>query len=532
MRLVNAAVLAGGVGLIAGSASAAGAELYPGQNVFNLLQRISGHYSILLTRSLVDLTYDSITVEPGSGSLVITGLTVYPEFEWDENFECEITMDRAVLGSIYGFETVSTNIELSGVTVPPACVDPGAAGMLTGFGYGDGVVAESMSIEIAYDLPSSAADITVQAAVEDAADISLAASFNYLWVRFPTDGGDEPIPVAVLGDAELTVENGGLWERVEPMVAAQMGDVNAIPSMAQLMLGQMLGEPGGQPAPEIQAFADNVSAELARFIENKDRLVLRVAPEGGLFLDENTFSGPAEAIKLLQPVLSGIPASYRALVQPDELAAALAGGNGMSDEAKLRVGEALLTGIGAPRSPAHAETLLGALADAWNGDAAHLVADARVAAGDEVGAYAMTMRALAGSAAGAIGAADTLETQIEVVEILSAQETARDAWPGASDFDAAITAMVAQGDISGLRRMALNAAVGKGMPRDYATAYYLASLASAGGDRGAANLIRRLDAQFKASDSDAWRADAAAAAAAALETWSAGLGATIAARVR
>ena len=529
MKFVHASLLAGGLSVLAPTAQAQ--TQFQNADILQLLQRIYAHYSILLTRSFVDLTYDSLTVEPNTGAVVISGVTLYPELEWDLDGNCVIDIDRVIGGSITSFETLASTLEVSGVNVPPACMPQEAGGMLQAFGYADGLVAETMAIEVSYDLPSSGADLTVQAAVKDAADFSLAANFDYLWIRFPTDGGD-PIPVVILGDAEIALENSGIWERVEPMVAGQLGDVNAIPAMAQLTLGQVLAGPDGQTSPEAQSFIENLSTELGRFLTEKNRLVVTVQPEGGLFLDENTFESPAQAIAVLKPAVSGTPAAYRNLVSPDDLKAALSGGAGLEGEARLRVGEALMTGLGAPRSVAEGVALLTPMAEAWDGEAAYLIAEALSQSGDTSAAYAMALRALAGERSGAIGVADGLESGMAVGDILAAQDAAANAWPGNAGSTAEMDAMIVAGDIPGLRRMAFAASVGKAMPRSYSRAYYLASLAAAGGDRGAANLRRRLDARFANRDADIWRKEADQAARVALETWTETLGAIIADRVQ
>ena len=93
-----------------------------------VLQRLATQYSILLTRMFVDMTYDSIAIEPGTNDLIVTGLRLYPEFDWDHERRCAITVERAVIADSNSFETLRTTMELSGVALPPArtaaCADP------------------------------------------------------------------------------------------------------------------------------------------------------------------------------------------------------------------------------------------------------------------------------------------------------------------------------------------------------------------------------------------------------------------------
>ncbi len=41
--------------------------------IMRVLQRLATQYSILTTRLFVDLTYDSIAIEPGTNDLIVTG---------------------------------------------------------------------------------------------------------------------------------------------------------------------------------------------------------------------------------------------------------------------------------------------------------------------------------------------------------------------------------------------------------------------------------------------------------------------------
>jgi hypothetical protein len=395
-----------------------------------------------------------------------------------------------------------------------------------------------MAIESAYYLPSSAADLVVQASFVDAAEVALDAHFDYLFLRFPLAGSDdpeaaeaEPIPVARLGSAELVFENHGLWQALEPMLTAQLGDLNALPQMVQMGAGELLSDGGTRtPTPEETAFADNLAAEIGRFLADRDRIVVTAAPEdGGVLLTEEMMASPGALIAALDPVVSATPSAYRALVAPAELEAALAGSDTLPPETRLRVGEALVTGIGAPRAPEAGRALLAPLAEAWNAPAALLSARAAKAAGDPQGAYAMALRAMAGGEAGAIALADALEPGLPLVAVLAAQNDALE-WPGAAESQAAAEQLIAAGDVAGMRRRAYATAAGSSRPRNYAHAYYWASLAAAAGDRGAASLRQRLDDRF--AGQEGWREAADGSANAALETWTGGLGKTLAAGVR
>ena len=136
---------------------------------------------------------------------------------------------------------------------------------------------------------------------------------------------------------------------------------------------------------------------------------------------------------------------------------------------------------------------------------------------------------MTGGEAGAIALADSIEATLPLVVVLAAQNEALE-WPGAAEAQAAAEQLIAAGDVAGMRRRAYATATGSLRPRNYPHAYYWASLAAAAGDRGAASLRQRLDDRF--AGQEGWREAAEGSATAALETWSGGLGETIAARVR
>jgi hypothetical protein len=511
-----------------------------------LMQRVATQYTILLTRMFVDLTYESIAIEPGTNDLIVTGLRLYPELAWDQDGRCEIVVERAVIADTNSVETLRTAVELGGVALPPACFQPEVAATLAGLGY-DGLTADAATLDIAYDLPSSAADLAVQVSVVDAAEIALTAHFDYLFLRFPiaadtgaTDtepmepegAAAEPVPVARLGWAELVVENDGLWQALEPMMTTQMGDLNALPQMVQMGVGELFTEGGTRtPTPEETAFVDNLASEVARFIADRDRIVVTAAPEGGsVLLTGEMMASPGALIVALDPVVSAASRAHREMIAPADLAAALAGGDALDAKARLRIGRALVTGIGAPRAAEAGRALLLPLAEEWNAAAALLTARAAESAGDPQTAYAMALRAMAGGEAGSIALADALEPELPLIAIVAAQDEAVGAWPGAADAQAEAERLIAEGDVTGMRRRAYATATGTGRPRHYGHAYYWASLAAAAGDRGAASLRQRLDDRF--AGQEGWQAIAENSATAALETWTAGLGETIAASVR
>ncbi|MCY3876518.1 MAG: hypothetical protein OXF88_19790 [Rhodobacteraceae bacterium] len=533
MKLARSALLATAVLTVATVPSVAtnAQATQEAQNLLALIQRVAVQYIMQSVRSFVELTYEQLTVEPGSNALIVSGLKLYPTLAWDQDGKCEISIDRAVTRSTYGFETISTGWELSGVSVSGACIEPETSGLLASFGYED-VNVDSASIEFTYTLPDSAAEFVIQAAVRDAIIVSLGAKFDYFWFKLPKDGNSDLYPAAQLGYAEIAIENRGLWGRLEPTLVARIGSVIAIPQMVERFIRQTLTNNGSRtPTEAEQAFVKNLSAGLSGFLKEKKLLVVTAAPEGGTWLDDTVFDSPQNLIAMLRPKVSNVPLAFHSIIPPADMNAALADGANPDDAIRMKIGKALLTGLGAPRSIDDGASLLLPLAESWSGEAAAMLAKAYESVGRDEEAYEMALIALASGDLSALAVADELEQRIPLVKILNMQDDVNNRWPGTTDFRAEFDAAVAVGDVGSIREHAAAASIGRGLPRSYSAAYMLATLAAAGGDRSAANLRDRLDHRFGGKMH--WQSAAREAAAAALGIWiNGGMGAAITNRIQ
>lgn len=497
-------------------------------DALRFIQRAGIQYALLAARSAVDLTYEGVSVDPRSGAVVVDGLSLRPRLDWDPDRTCEIAVERIALpdGAAGGLETIAVVAELDGLSVATACLEPGPGLAVQSFGY-DRILLDNASLSLDYHMPSAGAALRIAASMPDAARLTVTADFDYLWFTgVGRDGArEEPRPVAKLRAAELVLENEGLWERVSPVVEGQVGNLDALPQMIRALLGSALAGPGGQPGPEARAFIDNAAEEIARFTREGDRIVLSVAPPGGVWLGEDLLQTPAQALAALRPRLSAAPGAVVAMIPPSRLSAALGEGADPSRGERLAIGRALLTGVGAPLSPEEGLALVTPLAEDWHGEAAMLVAETAADRGDTARAYAMALRARAGGAPGAAGLLARLGARLSAGDVIAAQEAAFDAWPGKADWQAERDAAVEAGDVAALHAMAADAAAGRGMPASHTQAYYLAGLAAAAGDRAAAALRDRIAARFTRPDgtpAPGWAEARSAAARATLETWTQG----------
>ncbi|MEM7498201.1 MAG: hypothetical protein AAF371_09450 [Pseudomonadota bacterium] len=471
-------------------------------------------------RGAVELTYDGIAVDPRSGEITITGLVLRPRLPHDEARACEIGIERVTLADGGRFDRVDGALSLGGVSLPAACLEPEPAELVSALGF-PVIEADTVAIDLAYDDTSSALSIDLVAGITNGALITAAADFEYFWfqgVSVDEEVGaemtDDAELVAILSGAEIMVENRGLFEALEPMIGQQLGDPAAIPAIAQAGLMQALTQEGGRtPTPEEIAFVEELSTALGRFVEEKDRVVVTLAPGAPVRLGEDAFEDPAAAIALLSPRVGAAPAARQQLVAPALLAKASNDRDALSEAERMTVGRAFLTGIGAPRARRDGVELLTPLAEGGSGEAALLVAKALAAEGDPIGAYANALIALAAGESAAAAIADDMEAILDLSEILSLQNEVA---PFERDGE-----LVEAADVAGMHALAERLVSGRGGPRNYETALYWATLASASGDRGAAALLRRLDSRYarRAEEAETWANALDEASARALETW-------------
>lgn len=469
-------------------------------------------------RSQVKLTYDDIVLDLSAGRMALTGLAVRPDLPWDAYGDCTARIDALEIFSPASFDVTAGRIEIVGLDLPLACLPPDPQGAIAAAGY-EAIRAPSLSIDFDYQAGSSALNLTIAGTLAETVDIEAALEFDYFWVQ--TSGGimgnavspgevsgpPTAEPVADLAFAEISLTDSGLLERAGPMLATMIGGFEAAPPMVEGLILQELGA-NGQP------FAAEMRSAVEAFLTGDGKIVLTVAPEEPVRLGPELFDDPQTLFAALAPRASGQVAATGALVDRALLSAALAG-EALSDEDRLTVGAALAEGVGAPRAPELALDVLAPLVLAGNAEAA-LIASQTLGADAAGEAYALALIAAAGGADGGLTRLDRLEAQLSFAAIRDAQSAIAEEMPN-DDADA----VVASGDLAAIRTLASDMDRGVGVPRNYTTAYRLASLAAAGGDRSAAALRDRIDIRLsrRGAGSGGWAETRAVAAAEALVVW-------------
>ncbi|QDL92408.1 hypothetical protein FDP22_11845 [Paroceanicella profunda] len=532
-RLITAAGLAAGLALAPLSAGAQSSA----EGVFDLLGGMARTYSVLILRSFVDFTYESIARDSASGDLTLTGLRIYPRLSDPAQQGCTISLGRAVISDTQEDDRISSLIETTDLSVSPLCLSPGMRAALQQLGY-DGIRSDAAVITARYDLPSGGMDLSVQAGLTDALSLNLEADFDYFWFTGLFDGaaGDEMPdlrPSILLRSFEASVENRGAWSRVKPMVEDAVGTTAVLPKIVESALSDQLAGKKGTPGPAAQAFISSLVSGLQTFLADESQITVRAAPEGGVWLGAEQFETPERLIEALQPKVSNRPAEVHEVLAPDLLGKAITGDGELSDAERLSAGRALMSGIGAPRDRSAAIAVLKPMADAGDAGAAMELAQGLAESGAPQSAYGYALAALAAGEPGAMGLTDRIEARLGASQIRGTQASVLAGWAPDPGLETRRAAVLAAADPAMMRRLAIDAKLGRGVPRSYETAYLWTTLAAAAGDRSAANLRVSLDARAANDHDGAWSAAFEAAAAQALTLWTeGGIGAALHDRTR
>lgn len=476
-------------------------------------------------RMIADIRYGALEVDGPRGALVMRDLQIAGIGQYER---CRVTLGRFQISgfSFWGPESRRLHIDLSDLAIAANCFGPNAAmiAMVTG---GDAIPVRTLTADIASVSGSGAlmADIDIVspgiALIEGSVDFDYVSIFSPDFFEklaenpesdpfaemtpedfapeppgfdengnpLPADGGTIAPPGneptfglrGTLRAADLSVENLGVWERLQPILPPDAKDPQSLQALVTAPPGSKLNETQ-------QALA----GVLAGFMAKPGRVTAEIRPKAPIAFDTTPWTSPEDALALFPLRLTNaLPTPPVALIADPAAGDARA------------MGLALAEGRGVPQNTREAVRLLEPL----TGDAEVALVLARLlAASDPVTAYAHALNAAALGAPDAPAALDRIEAQLPTADILAAQAPADAALP-----DAAFASVVA------LRDAALAHEQGDGVPRSYALAWRLASSAAAAGDGAARALMTRLEARF--AGAPAWAEARDAASDLAMTDW-------------
>lgn len=481
--------------------------------------------AIGMVRSQMDLQYGDLAVDLRRSRVTMTDIKAWPLMDWDVYGECVIGIDRISVVStpIYALDKISFRGRIAGLSLPRGCF-PKTMQEVLGVVELDRLEIPRLTFDIDYGMPKSDALFRVFADATGVGSVDLTADFSYFWFDGREDM-DNPKPVFFLSEATLALENKGLWEVLKPTLPPAFTGAEGGDNLADMLVVMMeegngadaLPDPDGMIGnlnPAQESFAASVAEVWDAFLANPDMLVLQTFIDGDTFLDFAAMEDDLrEVFVLLQPEAALAPSRVSRMLATDLLKKATAeDASGLSDDERLQVGRAFVTGDGAPRNIEGGMDLLRPLATAGNGEAALLMAEAMRNAQPEQ-AYLWALRAGAAGETGAVAMLDRLENALPFARVLElqAEVSGEDSHPGS-----ALASIGAIRDQAGMRLS------GKGAARSYGIAAMWAILAKAAGDPEAADMLEEIDGLVRLEDAAAraaWAETEGAYADLAMQVW-------------
>lgn len=508
LALVAALVLSGGPSLAQPVDATA-------KRAVDWLKKAAANFTIVMLRSVADVTFNEVQVSRETGGVVVTGLTLNtPDLDGHAR-GCSVRIARAEIAfdplSLTGLGETVLRADL--VTASPSCL-PAQGRFLAYAASGSVLRLERLTLRTNYDLPSGRLDYELRADASGIAEVAAEGRLDYFSFRAGVldaagiTGSGDPVPSILFGDARLSVVDKGAIGSL----AFLFGSPDRAADQAAAFVGQELRQP---------RLAANMRREVARFLRDGGRLVVEIAPGDDAWLSELQLLPPETVAARLNPHIGAQP---RPPALAADLLAAIRSGD-LTAEQRLAAARASLEGRGMPRDPERGLALLRPLAESTRTDTTSSAARALyVREGLERGldpaeAYPIALgAAMAGEPLHSL--LDQLERRLGADAVLAAQTRNFEDWPDRPEHGSWLERTVAAGDSYALLERAREFASGRGHPRSLANSLTLALLAEAAGEVGATGLVNELRGR---ADGDGYRDAVDAATRRATELWLGGM---------
>ena len=320
----------------------------------NMVRRLV-QAGIGVLRTKVELQYDHILPDPIAGEVTLTGVKAWPAVPWDGD-GCILTADRVTIATSEpgDWDQVKLRLNLIGGSATPGCLAPDARDVMTKAGL-DSLDLAQGTVEIDYTVSSAKATVRLHLDSPQVALLDGSAHFSYLAANAtPGDTGDTV--AAYLTDASLTIVNQGGWERVKNLLPPDMSGP-ALATGVTVGLTQVIGEanaaadttagrtPDQTLTEEQKTFVLQAGHQVARFMTAKDQIVIETTlPDSEVRLTSTFFDDPRAAFHDLRPTVQAHSDAKAPLIEAAMMTRALAGDADTSDDQRLAVGTALITG--------------------------------------------------------------------------------------------------------------------------------------------------------------------------------------------
>lgn len=469
------------------------------------------HAVIGSARTLADIRYDGIRVDPMAARIEFTGLRIEPLLT-DEYGTCRIDAAQATLrgSAIDRIERGRFSLVLDDVALR-GCLSREMAALAGLAGPGP-IRAPRIEADLNYDYGSGGGDLRISADLERLVALQFHAELDYISYRMHPVTQD-PVMAVDLVSAELGVTDLGAWAIARAFLPEDLKTPDGLSRTVTEGVRQFLQDANGFTDPTLsdaqQEFAGKAGAIVSAFGVDAPRIVIAsTIEEPPLRLDEAAMQDFRSFFARLDPVIGTATPAIGRMIEAERLDAALKSQE--TPEDALALGRALITGTGAPRNLAEGLRLLRPLARAGDAEAAALVATALEAL-DPAAAYVHALRANAAGQTGMLALLNRVERDLPFEAMMSAQDSALDG-------DTPDPALYR--DPRTLREAMRGYFTGTGRPRSYAAAYYWALMGAATGDASSRALRADIAEMMRLrGDAANWAEVAARLESAALRDW-------------
>jgi hypothetical protein len=480
------------------------------------LAAVVANFGIAALRTQMEVEYQHLSTDILRGQVSLSGVTLRPQLPYDRARLCEITLDRVTISTspfAMFADASAARIGAVGAQASLACLPPETAMPVRQMGLTE-VAFDRVGIDLEYATLTGEMLIDASAALNGVGVLDLSAAGTLL--PRPGPSGAPGDPAIRLTRAVVSFQDRGGWDAISPLIPEGLRQPEAVVQIGTEGLIDLITEGGAKAIGAAErAFVDDLMAEVARFIADPGELTLEAGlPSGGLTIEPEAFEKPGLLIPLLALDARAAPSARAALIDTGLLARM--DDQTLSDDERLTLGAALLSGEGVPRAPARALEILAPLLqsdDPAYAEATLLSARAMVDR-DPVQAYTLALNA--SGASGVVSLLDALEYRMTTGEVLDLQ--------GSTEWSAeTLASNLPEGaDPRALRDLSVAFFTGMDRPRNYANAYLLALLAEAAGDVGAPQLLTEIASRFEARGQEvraAWAARSTDIEATALSAW-------------
>lgn len=435
-------------------------------------------------RMLADIRYEDISVDATLNRVMLLGADIRPRLPYGAPDACTVTADTIMISGapidrITGYTLRAT---LDGVTMDFDCL-PNEARPMVGMLGVENLRLDRAHVLIDYDFASGGADVSLGADIDDL--IALTGTLDLSYISYKMDFETEDVdPAIYLNHAQVTVEDRGAFAVAQRMLPPNMVSADGLSGMVSGGMRGVLSQMNQGKALSIaQERLIEQASDVARKTATDPGSIVLETPRFGnpVRFSEADIDDPLTLFAKLKPEISTAPLSVVNAIPAATLKQAI--DELLPKDQSLKVGQALLTGVGAPRNTTLGLRLLDPLSKDGNADASYLMAKALQYETPKT-AYRLAIHAASKGRKGALGLLSKLERDLPTKDVLEIQDAMLGGGgPVASDFAA----------IGQMRRAARAHLLGTTRPRSYTAAYYWGSVAAAAGDTAGAEIRNTVD---------------------------------------